>query len=124
MSHFTTVTLLIFDLEELKICLRELGYTVIPDTTIRGYGNSNQTVDLAVSTSGYPMGFRKNFTGEYEVIADWWGVKGTNEKEFTTKLKTIYAERKVIKFANKNKYIVNKNTSNEGTRIELVRRIY
>ena len=124
MSHFTTVTLLISDLEELKICLRELGYTIIPDTTIRGYGNSKQTVDLAVSTDGYPIGFRKNFTGEYEVIADWWGVKGTNEKEFTTKLKTIYAERKVVKFANKKKYIINKSEIKEGTRIELVRRSY
>jgi hypothetical protein len=124
MSHFTAVTLLIFDLEELKTCLRELGYTIIPDTTIRGYGNSKQTVDLAVSTDGYPIGFRKNFTGEYEVIADWWGVKVTNEKEFTTKLKTIYVERKVIKYANKKKYIINKTTDNNSTRIELVRRLY
>ena len=125
MSHFTTVAVQISDLDELKSCLKEMGYTITDAKTVKGYmGTQPAQLVIQSTAGGYPIGFTKNSDGNFEVIADWWGVKGTTEREFTSKLKGTYAERKINKFATKNRYTVKKDVINQETVIELVRRIY
>jgi len=126
MSHFTTVAVQITNIEDLKTCLKEMGYIILDVKVVRGYGNSKQVVDLAIkpTADSYPIGFRKLPTGEFEVVADWWGVHSIKEKEFMGKLKSTFAEEKISKFAQRNRYTVKRSTVNQETVLELVRRTY
>ena len=38
----------------------------------------------------YDLGFRK-YGSPYEIVADWFGVRGINQKEFTQRLTQRYA---------------------------------
>jgi hypothetical protein len=68
-------------------CLVDLGYGVESDATIQGH-EGKHSVDIAVKTNaGYGIGFVKNADGSYDMIADWWGVKGTGQKKIALELK-------------------------------------
>lgn len=83
MSHFTRMKTTIRDGEVLVRCLRESGYRVELDTKIRGYQGSSQAVDIAVRLSeGYDVGFSRSADGTYEIVGDWWGVRGTSRDAF------------------------------------------
>ena len=58
------------------------------------------SVELAIRTgTGYDIGFEQS-EGEYEIVADWWGVKryaGLEEKQTVEKIRQRYAYEKVMK---------------------------
>ncbi|MBP2634845.1 MAG: hypothetical protein H6Q72_752 [Firmicutes bacterium] len=92
MSHFTQVTTQITNKEMLLACLKELGYDVEENMTIKGYRGQETTVDIAVRMQqGYDIGFVLGPDGTYSYIADWFGVQGTNEHQFTQKVQQQYA---------------------------------
>ena len=117
MSHFTDVKTLIKSTEDIRTCLEELGYTIVETNSVRGHGGTKAVVEFTVTTQqgGYPIGLRKGDDGNYEVIADWWGVNGVTEQEFLTQLTTSYAERKVRAHAKRKGYRVTKEKATEGT---------
>jgi hypothetical protein len=81
MSHFTQIKTKIQDIEYLKKALTKLGYNYQEgNLEIKGYSGLEK-VSLAVYPEGnsYPIGFRKKGK-EYEIIADWWGVKVERDK--------------------------------------------
>ncbi len=82
MSHFSRIATKIRDREVLVRCLEEMQYEVREGGLIKGY-HGQQHVDLMVETGrGYAIGFRKNEVGTYDLVADWWGVKGADRERF------------------------------------------
>ena len=97
MSHFTTVRTKIVSLEHLKGALDDMqmayqqGTVSIP-VSVRGYGGKTTPVEIKVPTknAGYDLGFRKS--GEqYELVADWWGIRDIRQDEFVQRLNQRYA---------------------------------
>ena len=127
MSHFTTLKIAIANQKALVDCLESLGYTV--DTSVKsvkGY-SGNQVVNLIVKQpTGYNIGFQQNFVdGGYDIIADWWGVKGIKEKAFTEALTMRYAERTVEEFAEENRFeLLEVNERQDHRELVMVRRFY
>ncbi len=92
MSHFTRMRTKIRDRQTLTRCLEEMGHQVQEGGTIRGY-QGREKVDLRVTTGrGYEIGFRRTGDGSYELIADWWGVRGTSQAQFTRELQQQFEE--------------------------------
>lgn len=92
MSHFTQVATQITNKEMLAACLKELGYEIEEQTMIRGYRGQETPVELAVRMKqGYDIGFVLGADGTYSFVADWFGVTGTNEQQFTSQVQQQYA---------------------------------
>jgi len=86
MSHFTRLKTNIRDKATLVHCLQEMGYRVKEGGTIRGHQGSRY-VDVVVSiNNSYEIGFVKDPEGAYELLADWWGVRGTSQEQFAQEL--------------------------------------
>lgn len=49
---------------------------VTRDTEIQDFYGAKMKVDVAVKTGKYSIALKKNETGTYDMIADWWGVRG------------------------------------------------
>lgn len=77
--------------EYLIQALEDLDYACDEeDVTIRGFGRQSQQVDVRVKTRGYDIGFRK-VGKSYEIVADWWGVRGVNREKFLQQVTQRYA---------------------------------
>lgn len=128
MSHFADVKTQIQSTEDIRACLKESGYTIVETKSVKGYGGTTQVVEFAVQTAqgGYLIGLRKAADGNYEVVADWWGVNGVSEKGFLSQLVTSYAERKTRAYAKRKGYRVVKEKAEAGvyTQLLLVKRTY
>lgn len=95
MSHFTRIKTQMVEKQYLVQALRDLGYTCEEgDLKIRGFGGNHIAVEIKVATKGfsYDIGFRK-VDNAYEVVADWWGVRGINQKQFLQQVTQRYAYR-------------------------------
>jgi len=91
MSHFTRVRTQIVELTYLKQALADLDYAYEEGAlTIRGFAGQRTAVDLKVNTKGYPIGFKKRGDA-YELIADWWGVRGVKKQTFLQEVTQRYA---------------------------------
>jgi hypothetical protein len=92
MSHFSTIKTGIRDRGILLRCLAEMGYSVAEQATIRGYQGSRK-VDVAVrAKEGYDIGFNLGTDGNYQLVADWWGVRAASEQDFTRSLQQRVGE--------------------------------
>jgi Protein of unknown function (DUF1257) len=93
MSHFTRMKTQIVEKEYLLQALADLDYACEEgQVDIRGYGGNRMRVDIKIATAshGYDIGFRK--TGNaYEIVADWWGIRGINQAQFLQKVMQRYA---------------------------------
>ena len=93
MSHFTRIRTQMVEKKYLTQALKDLGYTYEEgDVQIRGFAHGQTTAEIKVPTEsrGYDIGFRK--AGDaYEIVADWWGVKGINQQQFQQQLTQRYA---------------------------------
>ena len=124
MSHFTNVQVQIKSARDIIECLIEMGYQVINPKVVTGYGKIKELVDFAVKTEGYDIGFRRNNDGVFEIVADWWGVKGVTEREFVSNLCVAYAEKKVRNFANRKGFRLIEEKVQSERQFLLVRRSY
>lgn len=101
MSHFTTIKTRMSDVNCIKAALTYLNFNYEEgDCTVRNYEGSTERVDLAIRTgTEYDVGFRKS-ENEYEIVADWWGLKnyaGLEEKVTVDKIRQRYAYEKIMK---------------------------
>lgn len=133
MSHFTTIKTRINDFEILKKSLKELGYSFQEgNLQVKGYQGITEKVNLLVKMQGgYNIGFRKNAQGTYDVIADWWGVRGVSENTFKQQIKSIenkilqqYAYEKVKKELLKRSMPIVEETTLEDNTIQLTVRVW
>ena len=92
MSHFSRIKTRMVERQHLLSALRDLGHTPEEgDVKARGFFGDKAKVEIKVRTkSGYDIGFRRTEQG-YEVVADWWGVKGVKQKDFLQQLQQRYA---------------------------------
>jgi hypothetical protein len=130
MSHYSRVKTQFRHREALIACLINLGYDVETDTTIRGH-HGEHTVDIAVrKAKGYGVGFVKSPDGTYDMVADWWGVAGVDERKMTQELArqagTIqkeYAKKMVLEQAALDGFeVVSQTEEKDGTLRIVVRR--
>lgn len=92
MSHFSRIKTQIVEKTFLIEALQDLGFTVEEgDLKVNGFGGQRMSVELIASRRfSYPIGFRKN-NDTYEIIADWYGVRGVRSNEFKNQLMRRYA---------------------------------
>ncbi len=129
MSHFSKIKTKIKSREILIRCLQEMGYTIQTGGYLKGY-SGQRTVDLAIQLEkGYGVGFALNTDGSYDIVADWWGVKGSRKNRIIRDLETKvcqiqqeYAVRAVLDQTHQQGYsMVEKEVEKDG-RIRIVLR--
>jgi alanine racemase len=130
MSHYSRVKTQFRHREALIACLVNLGYDVETDTAIKGH-HGEHTVDIAVrKAKGYGVGFVKSPDGTYDMVADWWGVAGEDERMMTQELArqagTIqkeYAKKMVLEQAALDGFeVISQTDEQDGTLRIVVRR--
>ena len=91
MSHFTKIRTQMVEGQYLLQALEDLGHDCEEgNVEIRGWGRQRRQVDIRVKTRGYDVGFRWAGTA-YELVADWWGVRGIDRKGFLQQVTQRYA---------------------------------
>lgn len=92
MSHITRIKTQIIEKEHLFRALDDLGYRYEEgDLEIHSAGTAKTKVDIKVLLRmSFDIGLRSSPQG-YEIVADWWGVRGVNQKDFTERLLQRYA---------------------------------
>jgi hypothetical protein len=130
MSHFSRLKTTFRDRELLVRCLEEMGYEVRTGGTVQGY-TGQQEVDFSVQAgNGYGIGFVQNQGGSYDLVADWWGVKGKNGdrlvaqlQERINRIQREYALRMVMEQTKKDGFeVVEQATETDGSVRIVVRR--
>lgn len=130
MSHYSRVRTQFRHRGALIASLENLGYEVATDTVIRGHHGEHE-VDIAVKQKkGCGVGFIKNPDGTYDMVADWWGVTGTDEKKITRDLaaqagaiQKEYAKKMVLEQAALDGFeVVSQTEEQDGTLRIVVRR--
>ncbi len=92
MSHFSRIRTQIVEKEHLLQAIKDLGFNCQEgDLKVAGFARQQVPVDIIIRLPlSYDIGFRKN--GEfYEIVTDWFGVRGIKREEFTSKLTQRYA---------------------------------
>jgi hypothetical protein len=130
MSHYSRVKTQFRHREALIACLKNLGYEVGTDMVIQGH-HGEHTVDIAVrKAKGYGVGFVKSPDGTYDMVADWWGVAGSDERKITRELaqqadaiQKEYAKKMVLEQAALDGFeVVSETEEQDGTLRIVVRR--
>jgi Protein of unknown function (DUF1257) len=125
MSHFTKVQTKITDVDCLKQALEDLQYSCREgEVRVRGWRGQWSQADLVADLGGpYNIGFRKSPQGNYEVVADWWGVEmrtGISQVKFVNDLNQRYAYHKVLSEVRKRGFSVAEDETLEDHSIRLV----
>src|SRR5512145_1039311 len=99
MSHFTRVKTQIKDLVQLKQALHDLEFQFQEaeagsSLVIKGWEKQTESVQLEIKTGcSYSVGVVLN-EGNYEFVADWWGLEtytGVTQQDFLNKITQKYA---------------------------------
>jgi hypothetical protein len=93
MSHFTTIKTQLVDGDLIAVALADLKIGFDRGTTkIRGFLGQKTEAEFRIPTEarGYDIGIR-SAGRTYELIADWWGVRGYDEREFAGRLTRAYS---------------------------------
>lgn len=129
LSHYSRIRTQFHNREALIASLQQLGYAVETDTVIRGH-NGEHHVDIAAKLKGCGVGFVKSPDGSYDMVADWWGVAGTNERKLAQELagaagtiQKAYAQKMVLEQAKEDGFeVVSQTEEDDGTVRIVVRR--
>ncbi len=122
MSHFTSIKTEMVEAEFITQALDELGYQYqVGPVQIRGFSGRQVQVDIKILTRGYDVGLRKTDAG-YEIVADWWGVKGLKREAFQSQLLQRYAYHATRAKLEAQGFTLVNEEAQEGQRIHLVLR--
>lgn len=93
MSHISRLKTQMVEKEYLLQALKDLSYNYEEgDVQVRSFGGRMTHVDIKVKIPlSYDIGFHKNAGGTYDIVADWYGVRGVKEKAFAEKVMQRYA---------------------------------
>ncbi len=97
MSHFSTIQTKIVAKEYLKKALDDLKFNWEEgDLEVRGYQGNRTKAEIRIETGnhGFDIGFRKQGTN-YEVVADWYGIRNIKQEEFVQNVTQRYAYNSV-----------------------------
>jgi hypothetical protein len=122
MSHFTKVATKINDLVCLQKALDQLGWkykTEASGVVVRGYKGATMNAEMAIDMGKYDIGVVKQADGNYELVADWWGIettKGDTEQEIAKELNSKYAYQRVVQAVEAEGYTLDTNeVQKDGT---------
>ena len=92
MSHFSRIQTQIIEKEFVLMAIKDLGFTFEEgEQEVKGFGGQKSPVDIRIKLPlSYDIGLRKKGS-TYEIVADWFGVRGINQDDFTQKLMQRYA---------------------------------
>jgi hypothetical protein len=93
MSHFTRVKTRMVEKVYLQRALEDLGYRCVEGgVKVQGFAGRRARADLKVvrQDSGGEIGFRRTEDG-YELVADWWSVRGVKQEQFLGQVMQRYA---------------------------------
>jgi len=124
MSHFTRIKTQMVEREYLKRALKDLGYAWEEgNVEVRGYGGRRTRVEIKVGAGsrGYDIGFRKAGSA-YEIVADWWGIRGISREEFPQQVTQRYAYHAARAKLEEQGFALVSEEVQEGERIHLLLR--
>lgn len=93
MSRFTSLRTKLVDGDAVEAALSEMKVSYERgEAVIKGWGGLEKSAEFRVRTNsrGYDIGLAKQ-GGRYEIVADWWGVRGTTPSAFASELNRRYA---------------------------------
>lgn len=93
MSHFSRIRTKMVVKEYIFKALTDLGFTFEEgeNLEVRGFGGQKTKVEIKIPLKlSYDLGLRPHENG-YEIVADWFGVRGIKQHEFTQQLNQRYA---------------------------------
>ena len=91
MSHISRIKTKMEVKEYILEAIKDLGYSYEEgNLALSGFGEKTR-VDIKIHMRlSYDIGLRSTPNG-YEIVADWWGVRGVKRQELTDKLMQRYA---------------------------------
>ena len=91
MSHISRIKTKMEVKEYVLQAIKDLGYQFEEgNLTLSGFGEKTH-VDIKIHMKlSYDIGLRATSNG-YEIVADWWGVRGVKRKELSDRLMQRYA---------------------------------
>jgi len=92
MSHFSQIKTQMVEKKYILQALQDLGFAYQEgEQQVTGFGGQKTAVDIRIPLKfSYDIGLRKKGSA-YEIVADWFGVKGIKQKDFTNRLMQRYA---------------------------------
>lgn len=124
MSHFTRLKTKIVEKEYLKQALIDLGYKYQEgNVQVNGYSGNRTNADLKIFTSNpnYDIGFQKQ-QDNYEIVADWWGIRDIQQTQFVQTLNQKYAYHAAKSKLEEQGFSLVSEEVEEGNQIHLVLR--
>ena len=116
MSHFTTITTQIRDVEALRLAVKEFGLTLTENATARGYASNETKGDFVIRLKGpYDVALNKTESGAYGLTTDWWD--GHVEKEMGAnfgRLLQLYGVHKTMIESRKRGRLVRRQAQVDG----------
>ena len=116
MSHFTTITTVIKDIEALRSACNEMGLSLIENAEARGYYENKIKGEIVVRLKGpYDIALNKQPDGSFGLTADLWN--GHVEQEVGPgygKLLQLYGVHKAIREARKKGHLVRRSQQQDG----------
>ena len=122
MSHISRLKTQIVEKEYLLQALQDLGYTYEEgDLTVGGFTERAKVEVKVVLRMSNDIGFRR-VGDHYEIVADWWGVRGVKEKEFANQVSQRYAYHAARARLEQQGFALVEEQSQENGQIRLVMR--
>ncbi|WP_017294543.1 DUF1257 domain-containing protein [Geminocystis herdmanii] len=124
MSHFTRLKTKIVEKEYLKQALTDLGYKYQEgNVQVNGYRGNRTNAELKIFTSNpnYDIGFQKQ-EDNYEIVADWWGIRDIPQAQFVQTLNQKYAYHATKSKLEEQGFSLVSEEVEEGNKIHLVLR--
>lgn len=92
MSHFSRIHTQMREKDFVLKALKDLGFTAEEgQQEVRGFGGQKTPVDIRIPLkNSYDIGLRLKGNA-YEIVGDWFGVRGVNQQELTNRLAQRYA---------------------------------
>lgn len=92
MSHFSRINTQMTDRKFVLMALTDMGFAFEEgDQEVRGFSGQKTQVDIRIPLKlSYDVGLRMK-GNSFEIVADWFGVRGINQKDFSQKLMQRYA---------------------------------
>jgi hypothetical protein len=92
MSHISKIKTRMVEKDIVLQALQDLGYHYeMGPFQLQGIRGQSENIDIKIiSRLGNDIGLRLK-DNVFEIVADWWGVLGTSQKEFTDQLSQRYA---------------------------------
>lgn len=123
MSHFTRLKTQMIEKDFVLKALEDLGYQYhIGKHTVRGFGGQASDVDIKIPLRlSYDIGLHWNGSS-YDVVADWYGVRGVKRQEFVDRLAQRYAYHASMAKLQEQGFVLAEEEVKETGQIRLVMR--